>query len=145
MDWIRANTSKDARFLVDGFLIMQDTSVVGSDAGWWIPLLAGRENTMPPQYALLSERPIQPGYDKAVVELVKQLRQVKVTSPAGVRLLCQYGITHVYVGQGQGQIAVPPPQPMLSLAELEASADFATLYRQDKVGVFKLDTSACAR
>lgn len=143
MDWIRTNTLSDARFLVDGFLIYNGQSVVGSDAGWWIPLLAGRQNTMPPQYALLNEKPNQPGYDKAVTNLVAELRRAGVTSPEGIRLLCQYGVTHVYVGQGQGQIALPPPEPMLPLSKLEASPHFAALYRQDKVGVFAFDTSVC--
>jgi len=143
MDWLRANTPSDARFLVDGFLIYDGRSVVGSDAGWWIPLLAGRQNTMPPQYALLNEKPYQPGYDKAVTDLVAQLRQVGVTSPGGMRLLCQHSITHVYVGQGQGQIALPPPEPMLPLARLESSPHFTSLYQQDKVGVFSFDVSIC--
>jgi hypothetical protein len=144
MDWIRANIPNDARFLVDGFLIYNGRSVVGSDAGWWIPLLTGRQNTMPPQYALLNEEPYQPEYAKIVVDLVAELRRVGVTSSDGVRLLCQQGITHVYIGQGQGRIAVPPPEPMLPLSKLEASPYFAALYRQDKVGVFGFDRSVCA-
>ena len=143
MDWIRTNTPSDARFLVDGFVIYNGRSVVGSDAGWWVPLLAGRQNTMPPQYALLNEKPNQPGYGQAMTDLVTQLRQVGVTSPDGARLLCQYGVTHVYVGQGQGRIALPPPEPMLPLAKLESSLYFMSLYRQDKVGVFAFDTSVC--
>jgi hypothetical protein len=143
MDWIRANTPGDARFLVDGFLIYNGYSIVGSDAGWWIPLLAGRQNTMPPQYALLNEEPSQPDYPQRMTNLVMQLRQVGVTSPQGMRLLCQHGVTHVYVGQGQGRIALPPPRPMLSMGELESSPHFDVLYRQDKVGVFAFDTQVC--
>jgi hypothetical protein len=143
MDWIRANTQGDAVFLVDGFLIYNGYSIVGSDAGWWIPLLAGRQNTMPPQYALLSEEPSQPDYPQLVTNLVMQLRQVGVTSPQGMRLLCQYGVTHVYVGQGRGRIALPPPRPMLPIGELESSPHFDVLYRQDKVGVFAFDTQVC--
>lgn len=143
MDWIRANTPGDARFLVDGFLIYDGRSVVGSDAGWWIPLLAGRQNTMPPQYALLNEKPGEPDYPQLLTNLVAQLRQVGVTSPQGMRLLCQQGVTHVYVGQGQGRIALPPPQPMLRTGELESSPYFKVLYRQDQVGVFAFDTPSC--
>ena len=51
--WIRANTPPDATFLVEGFRIYAGSTAVGSDAGWWLPLLAGRANTMPPQYALV--------------------------------------------------------------------------------------------
>jgi hypothetical protein len=143
MNWIRTNTLDDARFLVDGFLIYNGASVVGSDAGWWIPLLASRQNTMPPQYALIDEEPYQPDYGQAVVNLVTQLRQVGVTTSEGMRLLCQQGVTHVYIGQGQGQIAIPPPEPMLSLKDLESSPHFKTIYRQDKVGIWAFDTESC--
>jgi hypothetical protein len=47
MNWIRENTPQDSRFLVEGFAIYGGTSIVGSDAGWWIPLLARRANTHP--------------------------------------------------------------------------------------------------
>ena len=143
MDWIRSNVPADARFLVDGFLIYEGRSVVGSDAGWWIPLLAGRQNTMPPQYALFNEKPNEPGYAQTVTNLVARLRQVGVTSPEGMRILCEHGITHVYIGQGQGRVALSPPEPMLSTADLEASPRFAPLYRQDKVRVYAFDESIC--
>jgi hypothetical protein len=97
-----------------------------------------------PEYALLNEKPYQPGYDKAMTNLVAQLRQAGVTSPDGIRLLCQYGITHVYVGQGQGRIAMPPPEPMLSISELESSPHFTSLYRHDKAGVFVFDSQQCS-
>ena len=61
MTWIREHTPAQAKFLVEGFRIYGGRSVVGSDAGWWIPLLADRANTMPPQYALLNETPIISG------------------------------------------------------------------------------------
>ncbi len=143
MQWIRNHVTPDALFLVDGFLIYDGQSVVGSDGGWWIPLLTGRMNTMPPQYPLLSERPLNPSYNQFVVNLVAQLRKVGVTSREGVALLCQSKITHAYVGQGQGRIGLPPPEPMLSIAALEKSPAFTPIYRQDKVGVFALNESAC--
>jgi len=62
--WIKENTDESALFLVDGFNIYNGTSSVGSDGGWWISLLAERANTMPPQYALLNEKPIDPNYSK---------------------------------------------------------------------------------
>ncbi len=143
MQWIEANVARDAQFLVDGFLIFSGVSVVGSDGGWWLPLLAHRRNTMPPQYPLLFERPNDSRYNDWVVGLVTQLRKVGVTSREGIELLCRDGITHVYVGEEQGHSGIPPPEPMLHLGELERSSAFTTLYRQDKVGVFALNESAC--
>jgi len=143
MQWIDAHVPANALFLVDGFLIYNGTSVVGSDGGWYIPLLTKRPNTMPPQYALLSERPIDTTYNKLVVDLATQLRKDGVTSTAGVELLCRSHITHVYVGEERGGNGTPPPQPMLPIGELAHSGSFTVLYRQDRVGVFALNEAAC--
>ena len=48
MAWIRENTPIDAQFLVNSFFAYGGSSVVGSDGGWWIPLLTKRGNTVPP-------------------------------------------------------------------------------------------------
>jgi hypothetical protein len=145
MHWIRENVPADAMFLVDGFLIYNGTSAVGSDGGWWLPVLTGRKNTMPPQYALLTEQPSEPGYNDWVVQLVQQLRKTSVVSPEGIDLLCRNHISHVYLGQAQGRVGMPPSRPMLSLSGLEKSPAFTSIYRQDKVAVFALKESACVR
>jgi hypothetical protein len=142
MDWIRANVSEDARFLVSGFLIYNGRSVVGADAGWWIPLLTDRENTIPPQYALLNEAPIDPSYNRDVVNLVAQLQAVSPSSPEGLSLLCQQDISHVYVGQGQGHIGFGAV-PLYFPDDLLASSAFAPLYHQDQVWIFAFDRSIC--
>src|SRR5690606_6528884 len=46
--WIREQTPEDARFLVNSFFAYGGSSIVGSDGGWWLPLLAGRQTTLPP-------------------------------------------------------------------------------------------------
>jgi hypothetical protein len=144
MQWIRSNVPPTALFLVDGFPIYNGTSVVGSDGGWYIPLLSRRRNTMPPQYALLSERPIDAAYSRWIVDLMVQLRRIGVTSTAGVAVLCRDHITHVYVGQERGANGTPPPnQPLLPIGMLTQSPAFTTLYRQDKVAIFGLNEAAC--
>jgi hypothetical protein len=142
LDWIRENTSADARFLVNGFTIYNGHSSVGSDAGWWIPLLARRENTMPPQYALLNEEPMVPGQKEAVTQLVRDLQSVSLVSPEGRRLLCRAGVTHAYVGQAQGMVGYDAA-PLLRVEDLLASPFFDLIYQQDQARVFALDGQAC--
>jgi hypothetical protein len=142
MAWIQENTPPNARFLVEGFRIYGGTSAVGADAGWWIPLLAGRENTMPPQYALFNEVPADEGYTRRVVDLVAQLEAISPASPRGVQLLCDWSITHVYVGQGQGEVGSGAVQ-LFSPEALGTSHLFYEVYRQDRVHVFSLDSRAC--
>ncbi len=47
-NWIQENTAADARFLVNAAPAYGGTSIVGADGGWWLPLLARRQNTVPP-------------------------------------------------------------------------------------------------
>ncbi len=103
MAWIRQHTPPDGRFLVEGFRIYGGRSAVGADAGWWIPLLAGRENTMPPQYALLNEEPSDAGYTQRVVNLVAHLETHSPVSPEGIKALCDWGITQFTSARGRDE------------------------------------------
>jgi len=142
MSWIRARIPTDARFLVEGFRIYEGFSAVGADAGWWIPLLAGRANTMPPQYALLNETPSLPDYTRQVVDLVAHLETTFPGSPDGIRLLCDQGITHVYIGQGQGKIGAGAVQ-LFSPDKFTDSNTFDLVYHADRVYIFALNPQAC--
>ena len=142
MAWIRENTPADARFLVEGFRIYNGRSAVGSDAGWWLPLLAGRANTMPPQYALLNERPNDPDYAREVVELVARLEVISPASPEGMRLLCDEGITHVYIGQGQGLIG-SGVQQLFAPEDLASQSAFDRVYHEDRVHVYAFERATC--
>ena len=142
MVWIRENTPPEARFLVEAFRIYGGRSAVGGDAGWWIPLLARRENTMPPQYALLNEVPADAQYTQRIVNLVAYLETTSPVSPEGVQMLCNWGITHVYIGQGQGEVGVGAVQ-LFSPDVLAASPVFSQVYQQDRVYVFALNPQAC--
>jgi hypothetical protein len=142
MDWIRENTPPEARFLVEGFRIYKGYSAVGADAGWWTPLLAGRENTMPPQYALINEIPAEVGYTQRVVDLVAHLGTTSQVSPEWTQSLCDWGITHVYVGQGQGQVGAGMTQ-LFSPAILAGNPALSTVYNQDRVYIFDLNPETC--
>ena len=142
MQWIGDNTHQDARFLVEGFRIYNGTSAVGSDAGWWISLLTGRQNTMPPQYALLSEIPVSPNYSKDVVTLVAGLETTSLDSENGLNLLCEHDITHIYIGQGQGEVGYGATQLFSPdmLAEYQA---YQLIYRHDRIYIYEIDPQYC--
>jgi hypothetical protein len=144
MEWIREHLPDNAHFLVEG-IIFRETSIIGSDAGWWIPLLAHRQNSMPPQYAL-NEVPIHPGDTQRMITLVSRLGTISLSSEEGVSLLCSEGITHVYIGQGQGEVALKAmnlgPQ-LFSPDNLLSSKDYSLLYHQDRVYVFALKAGVC--
>ena len=141
MSWMRENTLPESKFLVEGFRVYE-SSAVGSDAGWWIPLLGGRQNTMPPQYALMNEAPLEPDYSREVVELVKLLEDNPPGSQAVLQALCGWDITHVYIGQRQGKVSIDRYQ-LFSPAEFMDNPNFTLVYRRDQVHIYALDQDAC--
>jgi hypothetical protein len=143
MTWIRENTGPDARFLVEGFRAFYNTAAVGSDAGWWLPLLAGRDNTMPPLYALSSEKPVEPGYSRQVIDLVAALETTPLNAPEGVALLCEQGISHVYIGQLQGLVGISWLAQLYTPEELVNQPAYQQVYHQDRVYIFALREDAC--
>jgi hypothetical protein len=134
-------TPVDARFLIEGTHENWITNVIGTDAGWWIPLLAHRENTIPPQYALANEVPIESDYSLKVINLEAKLEKTDIASESGIRLLCEYGITHVYIGQKHGKVA-NLGEPLFTPAELATSSVFRLIYHQDRVYIFVVE-GAC--
>jgi hypothetical protein len=143
MIWIRENTPVEARFLIEGFRAYEGETAVGADAGWWIPILAGRQNTIPPQYALLNEEPIEPGYSQRVVDLVAALETTSLNSTQGLNLLCIQGITHIYIGQLQGLVGAIWVEQSFSPDELINQSMVDLVYQQDRVYVFELKPDAC--
>ncbi len=142
MRWINSNTPVDARFLVNGFRIYGGTSAVGADAGWWLPLLAHRANTMPPQYTLLNELANPPAYTEQVVALVATLEGGALGSPVGIQALCANEITHVYVGQGQGAVGASA-EPLFTAATIQGHPAFKLLYQHDLVAVYQFRRGVC--
>jgi hypothetical protein len=102
MDWIRAQTAPDADFLVNMFPAFNNSLVVGSDAGWWIPLLTGRRTTLPP-VTYGSERAADPDYPQRVNDFAATLREHPLPDEEGLRLIREAGIDYVFSGAHIGQ------------------------------------------
>jgi hypothetical protein len=109
MEWIRANVSPDAKFLINGFAAYEGSVVVGADAGWWLPVLARRDNTIPP-LSYTSELLSDPGLRQQMPDDLAAMQGATLTEMAA--LLDEREITHVYIGRGQGRVG-NPGQPLL--------------------------------
>lgn len=148
--WARDNLPPDAVILINGLVYSDGVSAVGSDAGWWLPVLSGQRVTIPPQYALIIEQPEAPGYSEAVNSLVSTLFAVSPTSPAGKAAICAFPqpVTHVFLGQRQGMVDKPLPNqalhPMLPAAQLIADPAFRLIYQHDLSMIFEFDRTVCA-
>ena len=140
-DWIVDNTEQDDLFLVNGFTIYDNTSGVGSDAGWWLSLLTDRENTMPPQYAVLNEKPESLDYTDWTVDVVNLFETHPPTSEEGKTAMCNWGIDYIYIGQKQG--SVNDPTPLLNWREWDNVPHLTLAFAEDHVRIYQFDSSLC--
>lgn len=135
--WITANIPDNAYFLVNGFLAYDNSMAVGSDAGWWLPFYTQRKNNIPPM-SYATEK-ITPQTDRA------EIRQLilDVSASAGNPdllnpILCNAGITHVYIGQRQGQVGYGS-QSLIPAMWLEENSDFKLLHQEDQAQIWLFD------
>ncbi len=134
--WIQHNTPDDARFLVNSFFAYNGTAVVGSDGGWWLPLLAHRQTTLPPLTYTAEQGPF-PDYRNWVNALTAELQRQDIDAPDIQRLLHERGITHVYIGQRQGTVNYAGMHT-INPEHVLASPHFRLIYHEDRVWIFAL-------
>jgi hypothetical protein len=134
-EWIRENTSNDARFLVNSFFAYGDSSVVGSDGGWWLPLLSLRQTTLPP-LTYSSERGARPNYQEWINSLPAEILDQGVEDPDVLMKLSKRGVTYIYIGQQQGLVNYSGPT--LDPKTLMSSNHFREIYNQDRVWIFEI-------
>jgi hypothetical protein len=125
--WIEANTKASARFMVNTFhWDFLPRYITGSDAGYWLPVLADRRTVLPPLF-YTSERASEPDLVERLVTLDRLGGHL--ASPEALAALQREGVTHVYVGQRGGPIVV---------SELLNSPAYVLEYQSGSVYVFRL-------
>jgi hypothetical protein len=134
--WIQKNTPQDARFLVNSFFAYGGTLIAGSDGGWWLPLLANRQTTLPP-LTYGSEQGPRKNYILWVNNLTSEIQNKGVTNPEVLALLRERGVKYVYVGQREGRVNYTGPN-ILNPEELITSPFFRLIYHQDRVWIFEV-------
>ncbi len=127
MEWIESHTPETAKFLANSFFAYEDNVIVGSDAGWWLPLLAHRENTVPP-ITYGHETATEPEYIARVNELGRFVGDNALDVPQTLEMLRSNRISHVYIGSQGGN---------LSLEELQASDVYSLVYHKDRVWILQ--------
>jgi hypothetical protein len=97
IEWIGQNTPPNARFFIN-VNHWQYGIYRGSDGGWWITPLSGRETILPPALYPLGE----PGFVDEVNKRAAAASQVKACSPEFWEMVQSARLTHVYVNGAQG-------------------------------------------
>jgi hypothetical protein len=134
--WIQQNTPKDARFLVNSFFAYGGSLLAGSDGGWWLPLLANRQTTLPP-ITYGSEQGPTPDYRLWINRLTGELQSKDITQPDALALLRERGVNYIYLGQRQGRVNYDGPN-IISLDKLLSSSYFHLIYHLDRVWIFEV-------
>ena len=125
MDWIRHNVPSDARFLIN-VRHWQGGTYVGSDGGYWIPLLTGRDTVLPPAIYIYGSAE----YVKGINDLAEEILATESFDEERVQqLLRDNGVTHVYIGVRGGSIA---PQMLIG------SSYFRPVYSNGAVWIFRV-------
>ena len=135
--WVRDHLPQDANFLVNSFAAYGGTVMAGSDGGWWIRYLTGRQSTLPP---LLygTEKSAVPDLALKVNALTTLVREKGIDSAAALAEFKQRGINYVYLGQLQGRAGFGGPYPMEPVNFL-SSTHYQPVYHQDRVWIFKIN------
>jgi hypothetical protein len=134
--WIRENLPPDALFLVNADLAFGESTTVGTDGGWWLPLTAERQTTIPPMNYSFERLP-WPGYREWINSLYEQINAQGIADPQVVDELHKRGVTHVYIGQQQGGVSFFG-RHNFDLAALLSSPDYQPVYHQDRVWIFEV-------
>lgn len=139
--WIEANLDPDARILVNAYAPGEDFTVVGSDAGWWLPLYTGRAVTVPPLVYLIER--MSPGWSRLDIHtFTRRVAQGEEGWLSLKRLLCEADIAGVFLGQQRGSIGLGA-KPLLHEQTFAANPFFHLSHRSGLAQFWTLDHAAC--
>jgi hypothetical protein len=133
--WIKEYTSSQDLFLVNSAFGYDNSVVVGMDAGWWLPLSAGRKTNLPPLLYVTEKGP-RPDFESWTRTLIEEIQGRGLEHPEIARLLTQRGFTHLYVGQSTGRIQIGAFS--LDPNQLGMSPWFKPVYHRDRVWIFSI-------
>ena len=134
--WLSENTNEDSLILVNSFFTVGEGSVVGSDAGWWLPYLADRNTTLPP-ITYSSESSPDAGYIAWVNALPALVLENGIDDPDVLELLAARGVTHVFIGARDGLIG-NRRGPRLDLDGLRDTEHYLEVFELDGATVFEV-------
>lgn len=136
MDWIRENTPDDTGFLVNSRLAYGGWTVVGTDAGWWLPVLTGRSNITPPLLYATENLPY-PEYAWDVYYRYQDLRTPNIDDQTLAAQMSVHSLDYVYIGQQRGRVWSEGETPLDPLW-FQESPLFNQVYAEDGVRIFQL-------
>ena len=132
----QANTPAEVRFLVNSMVNDPETYIAGTDGGYWLPLLARRQDTVPPLNYGLESNP-SPNYYNQTGALTREIQAKGITDSEVISQLKDRNISYIYIGERQGQLYSGQPQ-LLTVGQLLSDPIFRQIYHQDRVWIFQI-------
>jgi hypothetical protein len=134
--WLELHTAYAAGILVNSFPAYGGALMAGSDAGWWLPILAQRRTNLPPlNYG--NEQGPWADYRLWINALPADITNKGVDDPSVLRELHERGFAYVYIGNRQGRVN-NASGPRLEAEQLSASSHYRLVYREDRVWIFEV-------
>jgi len=135
MDWLQENTSPEDGFLVSAYFILSNTTMAGTDGGYWLTYLTHRQDEVPP-LAYGFEREPWPGYISSRQNLLRDIQVKGLEDPNVISQLRNQAISYVYIGQMQGYFG---GRSFFQISQLLSNPNFVPVYHWDRVWIFKLN------
>lgn len=135
--WIRKNTPRDAKFLVNGFLAYENKLAVGSDAGWWLPFYTQREGSILPINYFQEKMPPEIS-DESLIQIVKSIKESAGKAEVLREALCRYRITHVFLGEKRGNVGYGETE-LIPESWLKGNSDFTLLFQNKRTQVWRFN------
>jgi hypothetical protein len=134
MAWIKENVPMEAKFLINHTYVYNGSTVIGTDAGWWLPLLAQRQNTIPPM--AFQEVQTPEAFQAGI--FFRQLDKLNLNSFSGYTFLREHEITHIYIGEKREKIGDKVGDSSLEAEKLKSSGLYQEIYQLDHVSILAL-------
>lgn len=130
--WVREHVPPEGKLFVNSFAAYGEAIYVGTDGGWWLPLLSGRRTNLDPiSYGF--EAAAEPGYMQAVIDRNRAVLDHPVDSPEAAAALRSAGYGYLYDGP-----AANPAAEYLDPALLDASPLYERVYSRDGVTIWRV-------
>jgi hypothetical protein len=130
--WIQQETDPDAQIFVNSFPAYSNTLYAGSDGGWWLPFMTGRQTNLPP-ITYGSEAAEDPEYRYLVNQFNAEIQSAPIDAAVTAERLKAAGYDYLYNGP-----AANPPAEYLDPARIDASPLYEQVYQHESATIWRI-------
>ncbi|MHB8132803.1 MAG: hypothetical protein ACYDH1_01155 [Anaerolineaceae bacterium] len=132
-EWINENVPDTAKIFINFFPAFNDSVIVGSDGGWWLPYLTKNKVNVPPLnygFELSIEQ------KEIIIKDALEMWENGLVSDFGFAMLEKGGYDYIFIGQKQGQVNSPETY-RLNGTTIISSDNFILFFVNDFVQIWR--------